>query len=260
MPNILDAANRGIVAGTLGAPVDLSTGVVNAGLMGAGLLGHQLGLLNADQMPQPIAKPFLGSEWIGDRMQDAGMVSGERQPLAEFLAGMAAPGAGAAKVPALMEKVSPLLGFLGAMSAEGKARLLADLKAGFGSGRYRLGDVTEGQGKGLDALFGRETSSRDVYMTDDALRHLLERRLQDQGFSAEDVTRFAEQAMARRSRPELYGAASDQNPSLLQEGLRDMETGARYRAQMPFKQTQDGYEVRSVIPRGIDSRNKKASD
>lgn len=246
---LLDIANRGIVGGLLGAPVDMSAGVVNAGLMGGGLLGHQLGLLSADQLPQPITEPVGGSEWFGRQMQNAGMVSPERQPLAEFLASMAIPAAGAKSVSGL--------GLLGAMSPDGKTKLLQALREGFLPGRTRLGDVTEGQGKGLDKLFGRPAASRDVHLTDDALRHIVERRMQEQGFSPEDVTRFTEQAMARRSKPDLNVAKGDQHPSLLGSDV-DPQTGRPYSPRMPLKATDDGYEVRSVIPEGLRPRNNKA--
>jgi len=268
---LIDAANRGVVGGLLGAPVDLATGVVNAGLMGGGYLGHQLGALGADQMPQPITNAVGGSEWIGQKMQDAGLVSENRQPLAEFLASMAGPGAlvkgargmshAADALPGMLPSqgsLPSLMGQFGAIDPKGKARLLADLQAGESSGRYRLGDVTEGQGKGLDALFGRSSPSRDVFMTDDAYRHLVERRLVEQGFSPEDVARFTEEAMMRRARPDLDPAKGAQHPALSNPGLQDRATGKRYESRMPLKSTDDGYEVRSVIPRGLEGRNNKA--
>lgn len=90
---LLDSLNRGAVASTFGAPVDLASGVVNSVLMGGGVLGHKLGLLRADQMPQPITMPVGGSEWLGQKMQNAGMVSENRNPVAEALASVAIPAA-----------------------------------------------------------------------------------------------------------------------------------------------------------------------
>lgn len=90
---LTDAGNRGFVGGLLGAPVDMATGVINAGLMGGGALGQKMGLLSAAQMPDPIERPVGGSEWIGQKMQDAGMVSDQRNAPAEMLAGLLGPGA-----------------------------------------------------------------------------------------------------------------------------------------------------------------------
>ena len=93
--SLLDVTNRGIVAGTLGAPVDLATSALKAG-------GWQ-------DAPE---KPVGGSEWLGDRMQSAGMVSGERNQLAEGLAGMVDPAtmlAGGAKAALAAGKALPLV-------------------------------------------------------------------------------------------------------------------------------------------------------
>jgi hypothetical protein len=69
---LLDAGNRGAVAGLLGGPVDLAT-------MAMRPFGYG------------VEKPFGGSEWIGQKMQDAGLVSGNRNPVAEALASFAGP-------------------------------------------------------------------------------------------------------------------------------------------------------------------------
>lgn len=61
---LYDSANRGLVGGAVGAPVDGANALMS-------VLGHG----------QP--KPVMGSEWIGDRMQQAGMVSPQRNPTAE---------------------------------------------------------------------------------------------------------------------------------------------------------------------------------
>lgn len=71
---LLDVANRGVAA-TLGAPVDLA-----ATAMGA--LGYKHDA------------PVMGSEWIGRKMESAGMVTPERRPVAEALASVAGPAAG----------------------------------------------------------------------------------------------------------------------------------------------------------------------
>lgn len=69
---LLDAGNRGVVGGLLGAPVDLAT-------MALRPLGYNF------------EAPVGGSEWIGKKMQDAGLVSANRNPVAEALAAIAGP-------------------------------------------------------------------------------------------------------------------------------------------------------------------------
>jgi len=65
-----DVMNRALVAGTLGAPVDIAA-------MAMRPFGYKE------------EKPFLGSEYIGEKMQQAGLVSPTRRPVAEFAAGVA---------------------------------------------------------------------------------------------------------------------------------------------------------------------------
>lgn len=144
---------------------------------------------------------------------------------------------------------------MGAISPEGKARLLADLQAGKGSGTYRLGDVTEGQANQLRRA-GLKSTSNDVLMTNDALRHLHDKRVMLEGYSPEEVLRFAEQAMAKRSRVDFDPGKARQQPSLLNEGMRDLVTGKRYDARMPLGSVGDAFDARSAVPDGLPPRKK----
>ena len=78
----LDAVNRGAVAGTLGGPVDLAT-------MALRPLGYTE------------EKPVMGSEWIGDKLRRLGLVTDNRNPVAEALASVAIPGALSRAAPAV---------------------------------------------------------------------------------------------------------------------------------------------------------------
>lgn len=83
-----DAVNRGAVAATFGAPVDMANMGLNLGKAAAGYLGNKAGVLLADQMPQLIDNPVGGSEYIGNQLQRFGVVSPNRNALAEGLAGV----------------------------------------------------------------------------------------------------------------------------------------------------------------------------
>lgn len=128
-----DVLNRGLVAGTLGAPVDMINMGVNAAKAGGGYLAHKAGLINAEQLPELDDKPVGGSEWIGQKMEDAGMVSKERRPLAEAFAGVAGPGElmAGGKMAAIAG-----MGLVGKVAGESKAALTAEqaLK-GFGTAK-----------------------------------------------------------------------------------------------------------------------------
>ena len=82
-----DAVNRGAVAATLGAPVDMANTALNLGKAAVGYLGNKAGVLSADQMPQLIDNPVGGSEYIGNQMRRLGVVSPNRNALAESIAG-----------------------------------------------------------------------------------------------------------------------------------------------------------------------------
>ena len=88
---LTDAANRGMVAGTLGAPVDMATQAANLGIAGAGYLGHKAGVFKT--APELIDSRNVpgSSEWIGQKMQNAGMVSANRNPVAEAGMGLLSP-------------------------------------------------------------------------------------------------------------------------------------------------------------------------
>lgn len=225
-----DVAGRGL-ASLAGAPVDIAAAAMAP-------LGYS--------DPAPVA----GSEWLGKQMEQVGAISPQRRPAAELIANLASPAA-------MPKAAASGLSLIAAMSPEGKARLLADLVAGKGSGTYRLGDVTEGQAKGLNQLFGKQGASRDVMMTDAATDHLLAGRVNKDGFAPAEVAGFAEAAMARGAKPDLNVAKQNQHPSLLGLSKQDSISGRQYQSRMPVDQGPDGYVVRSVVPEGLPTRNKK---
>lgn len=85
---LLNSANRGLAA-ALGGPVDLAETLINLGIAGGGFAAHKAGLIN--QPPELLQNSVGGSEWIGQQMQNAGIVGSARNPEAEFLASMLMP-------------------------------------------------------------------------------------------------------------------------------------------------------------------------
>jgi len=81
-----DTLGRGVIGGALGAPVDITN-------MAMGALGV------------PVSqRPVMGSEWLGQKMQDASVVSANRNPVAETLGAFIDPatlGSGVVKLGAL---------------------------------------------------------------------------------------------------------------------------------------------------------------
>lgn len=98
-----NALNRGLVGGLIGAPVDVANMVI-------GSLGFPV-----------LNKPVMGSEWIGQKMQDAGIVSGDRNPVAEGFAGFIDPATLGATAMKAAKYAAPLAAAFGATAIGSKA-------------------------------------------------------------------------------------------------------------------------------------------
>lgn len=120
--------------------------------------------------------------------------------------------------------------------------------------------MTEGQRKALGKLFGREPRSADVMMTDKALEHIVERRIDGDRLMPQQVVRAAEMALEPRSRASIDPSKSYQNPALINGGLLDPTSGKRYDAELPLGLLDDGgMFLRTVVPRGVRSPKTKGS-
>lgn len=122
-----DVINRGLIAGTLGAPVDIAA-------MAMRPFGYKE------------EKPFMGSEYIGQKMEQMGMVSPTRRPVAEFAAGvapaLATGGAGLARAlgTKIGETVRTARGRPAAQTAEfAKKGLLPDVQRPLAEQQKALG-------------------------------------------------------------------------------------------------------------------------
>jgi len=99
-PSGRDLAYRAVAA-VFGGPVDLTAMVMKP-------FGYD------------VEKPVLGSEWIGQKMQNAGLVSEARDPMLEFMASLLVPGGGIEAVPALASKGMAMLpAAMGVIKAKG---------------------------------------------------------------------------------------------------------------------------------------------
>ena len=218
------------------------------------------------------AAPVASSAW----MRETGLVQEPVDPragMAGELIGALLPALAAAKAPVIAAgataidnpfisstsgPMSPQLQ-RGVIDLKAAARLLDDLRAGKGSGAYRLGDVTEGQARQLQRLGIRQTASRDVMMTDDVLRHMHDKRVVQEGFSPEEVARFAEQALAKGAKAELDTAKVAQHPALVNRGLRDAAAGRPYNARMPMRSDGENYVPRTVYPGRLAQKKQTPS-
>lgn len=218
----------------------------------------------------PVGQPVGGSDWMAAQGLTAEPQSDIARAFGETAA-MVAPIGAAARGPELARAALAAMEAApvwsagsralpsaqgGVISPEGKARLLRDLQAGQPSGSYVLGDITPGQAKALERVGGRPMGT-DVLMTDGGLQHILESRVQRDGFSPEDVAEFVTKAMERRSKAWIDPAARHPNPGLVNFGVLDPKSGGRYDATLPLRPTPAGGEVVTVVPRGIGPKKNK---
>lgn len=131
---VTDVVNRALVAGTLGAPVDIAT-----------MLMRPFGYKEE--------KPFMGSEYIGQKMQEAGMVTPTRRPLAELATGLAPSiltgGTGLARygIGKAGELISTARGKPAAAEAERVRQAgFAELKPGIARTEQELADIERQRG------------------------------------------------------------------------------------------------------------------
>lgn len=118
---------RGLIA-ALGAPADMGNLALNTGKAIAGYGGRATGLMSSDQMPVAADNPMLGSEWLGQQAQNAGLVSQYRNPLAEALTSFVNPGSAALSAAKLagMLKGGALVGAVKAKSLAQEAKTVLD--------------------------------------------------------------------------------------------------------------------------------------
>jgi hypothetical protein len=184
-PSIKDIAYR-TAAGVFGGPVDLATMVMRP-------FGYKT----------PDTQVMGGSEWIGKKLEDAGMISSARAPVTEFLTSMAVPTPGGiAKGAAL---AAPMIGgmFVGkgartwdAIQAS-KAKMLADMgtdartiwketgtwKGPDGKWRQEIDD-SSAQLENLSALKAKDKSAFEAQRTQ------LINEVKEQGGKPTDMQKF----------------------------------------------------------------------
>ena len=153
--NFMTATNRGAVSMTLGAPVDIVNMALNLGLAGYGYLGNELGLLSPEELPELNTEPFGGSEWIGNKMQEAGIIGGNRNLPAEMIAGTVfpfAPAALEARIPQMTKTLEQLAANYNAPRDLNTGQYMGQL-----GGVRPLGNLNLTPMVRIDALKGSET-------------------------------------------------------------------------------------------------------
>lgn len=178
--NLKDLAYR-TTASVFGGPVDLATMVM-----------RPFGYKTTDQ------QVVGGSEWIGKKLEDVGLISSARSPITEFLTSMAVPTPGGIAKGAAM--AAPMVGgmFVGKGSktwdalAADKAKIMADM----GTDARTIWKET-GTWKGPDGKWRQEISDKPAEITDDVYAGIKEKQ------------RFEGPMQQALSHPQLYEAYPD---------------------------------------------------
>lgn len=199
---IVSGLNKGLVADVLGTPVDMVTGLVNAPVMAAGYLGSKLGLLDADQLPQPVTKPVGGSEWFSGLLESAGMANPDDEDVSlgedvtRLVAGVAGPGA-AFKAPAAARGA-------GRVARKAAENLAAPREAGMrASQRGAINVIPEGKrGRTLEGLPAKVVvdGREEVYGGYRPAQEAAERYMRDAGLSYDPPQRYMPVDEARAAR------------------------------------------------------------
>ena len=96
---INDIVGRGVIAPILGMPGDINQAIYDAGAWVNNKIKDvevATGMVKQPRYVQPSqGNAYLGSEDIGNRMQQAGLVSSERRPMTELAASFVSPSAAA---------------------------------------------------------------------------------------------------------------------------------------------------------------------
>jgi hypothetical protein len=99
---INDIVGRGVIAPILGMPGDINQAIYDAGAFVNNKIKDvevATGMVKQPRYVQPSkGNAYLGSEDIGNRMQQAGLVSSERRPMTELAASLISPSAAAKSV------------------------------------------------------------------------------------------------------------------------------------------------------------------
>lgn len=89
LKQILGGLARSQTGDLAGFPVDVAESALNLGLMGGGVAAHKLGLISADQMPQPLEGSVGGSDWWAKKTGVKG--GGGYHEASRFLGGLVNP-------------------------------------------------------------------------------------------------------------------------------------------------------------------------
>lgn len=144
-----------------------------------------------------------------------------------------------------------------AIDPKAQKKLVDGLLGNGNTERYRLGDITRNQANEAYVFGGKPIGeSVDVYVTPNiGQEHARVSRILDEGFLSSELGLYSKQAMRPDSKI-IPPATANDYPVLRSESMLDPVTRKRYNAEMPLRPVDDGFEMISIIPRGLPARKK----
>ena len=209
-----DVLNRGLVATTVGAPVDIA----NMGLSAIDWASNKVSKATGTAPEQPWAseKPVGGSEWFGQKMQESGMVSPTRRPKTEFAVslfpaiatgGTAAVKAAGKKIGSMISGGKDLAAELQASTAGKTAQEIADAEKRAGTAEKRAGvagKIAEREaGKG-EAAYGQLPGVEQNIVESDAA---IGKRIKDKADDVYSKLKETRSTNAEKNKADAFGFA-----------------------------------------------------
>jgi hypothetical protein len=143
-----------------------------------------------------------------------------------------------------------------AMAIDPKAqKKLVDGLLGQGNtDRYRLGDVLKQQADELDNFNGLPSRGKtDVFVAPKGEKHVKDGRIIKNGLRPELIGTTARQSLEKTAQATPAATRSDY-PALVGRKAIDPKTGKVYTPTMPLRPTDDGFEVVTIIPKGLSGK------
>lgn len=125
------------------------------------------------------------------------------------------------------------------------------------SERYRLGDIKPSQASEVIALHGGNVTpnSTNIFAQRQRVEHVRDGRIIEDGYLPAQIGNAARQAM-KPDAVVLGPSKPGDYPALFSQRVQDPVTGRSFNGLLPLKPVDDGFDLVTVIPKGLPRKNK----
>jgi len=143
-----------------------------------------------------------------------------------------------------------------AIDPKAQKKLVDGLLGDGNAERYRLGDIKQSQANDVMTYGnGARTNALDVWMTPSTESHIQDGRTIFNNITPQKTGLHGKQAMYPDSDVQPPFKKGD-FPALMSKQFFDNDEKKLYNAMMPLRTVDDGFEVVSIIPKGLRGKNK----